>query len=114
MSASVIAKDSMNGWYIAAFLCRSTMGLCPYKVGISESGTKVVKSTAKKRMPPREKNADVLSCSLKNTVPMITDMNKKELGTVNNGDWTEKEGGLTGPARLVQPCSPSVSGSAER
>jgi hypothetical protein len=55
------------------------MGRCPNKVGISESGTKVVNRTARKRIPPREKKAEVLSGSLKNTVPMITDMIKKEL-----------------------------------
>lgn len=79
MSASVIAKASMNGWYIAAFLCRRTIGRCPNRVGISESGTSVVKRTAKKRTPQREKNADVLSGSLTNTVPMITAMIRKEL-----------------------------------
>ena len=78
-SASVMAKASMNGWYIAAFLCRSTIGRCPYKVGISASGTKAVNKTAKKRIPPREKNAAVLSFSLRNTVPMMTDVIKKEL-----------------------------------
>ena len=90
------------------------MGRCPYKVGISESGTKVVKRTAKKRMPPREKKAEVLSGNLKNTVPMITDMSKKELGGLNNGRGSGEEGGLTEPVRLVQPCSPSGSGSVER
>jgi hypothetical protein len=68
------------------------MGRCPYRVGISESGTKVVKSTAKKRMPPREKNADVLSSSLTNTDPMITDMIKKELEMLNKACWTAREG----------------------
>jgi hypothetical protein len=58
------------------------MGRCPNKVGISESGTKVVNRTARKRIPPREKKAEVLSGSLKNTVPMITDMIKKELEIV--------------------------------
>ena len=72
------------------------MGRCPYRVGISESGTKVVNSTAKKRMPPREKNAEVLSGSLTNTLPMITDMIKKELGMMfNRGCWIEAEGRLT-------------------
>lgn len=55
------------------------MGRCPYKVGISASGTKAVNRIAKKRIPPREKNAAVLSPSLRNTVPIMTDMIKKEL-----------------------------------
>ena len=95
MSASVMAKASTNGWYIAALLCRSTMGRCAYKVGISESGIKVVKRTAKKRIPPREKNAAVLSSSLTNTLPMITDMIKKELRMLNKVYWVEREDRLT-------------------
>lgn len=101
MSASVMAKASINGWYIAAFLCRSTIGRCPYKVGISESGTNVVNRTAKKRIPPREKKADVLSGNLTNTVPMITDMIKKELGTLSRATCTGQEDQLTRAAPLV-------------
>jgi hypothetical protein len=95
MSASVMAKASMNGWYMAAFLCRSTIGRCPYKVGISERGTNVVGRTAKKSMPPREKNVDVLSGSLRNTVPMITDMIKKELEILNKAHFVGREDRLT-------------------
>lgn len=95
MSASVMANASMNGWYIAAFLCRSTIGRCPYKVGISESGTRVVNRTARKSTPPREKNAEVLAGSLTNTVPMITAMIKKELETLSKRWFTEREDELT-------------------
>jgi len=114
MSAIVMAKASMNGWYIAAFLCRSTMGRCPYKVGISASGIKAVNRTAKKSMPPREKNADVLSGSLTNTDPMITDMIKKELEILNKAGLTGREDELTESVRLVALCCPSGSGSVEQ
>lgn len=113
MSASVMAKASMNGWYMAAFLCRSTMGRCPNKVGISESGTRVVNRTAKKRIPPREKNAEVLSGSLKNTVPMISDMIKKELEILSKVCLSGREGELTWSALLVALCCLSEFGSVE-
>ena len=106
MSASVMANASMNGWYIAAFLCRSTMGRCPYRVGISESGTKVVNRTARKRIPPREKNADVLSGSLTNTVPMITAMIKKELEIISNRSRPQEKVNLHNLRCLRRYASP--------
>jgi len=89
------------------------MGRCPNKDGISESGTKVVKRTVKKRMPPREKNADVLSCSLTNTDPMITDMIKKELEILNKAYFTGMEDGLTEFVQHVGLYHPSRFGNAE-
>ena len=68
------------------------MGRCPYKVGISASGTKVVNRTPKKRIPPREKNADVLSFSLRNTVPIMTDVIKKELEALSKSHSIREEG----------------------
>ena len=88
-STIVRAAASINGWYMAALACFTTMGRCAKRAGISASEDKAAQSkelaiwvghrsrqgqpmmTYKKRTPPREKYCDVSSFSLKKTEPLI-------------------------------------------
>ncbi len=88
-STIVRAAASINGWYMAALACFTTMGRCAKRAGISAIEDKAAQSKAlarwviyrakartqpvmtyKKRIPPREKYCDVSSFSLKKAEPL--------------------------------------------
>lgn len=90
MSTIVRAAASINGWYMAALACLTTMGRCAKRAGISAIEDNAAQSkelakwvgyraeartqsvmTYKNRIPPREKYCDVSSFSLKKTEPLI-------------------------------------------